>query len=249
MFINLWCCYLDNALVRTFATMCSIGQYSNRTSPFSTRSQTKSCCTSMCFVRACWMGFLVNDVTPWLLHRITIIFFSMYLRYIINFVIHIISFVACVFTMYSASVIDNVIVGYRLLLQQMAPPPIMKTNLVVDLLSSRSPPQSASQYPSTSLDGVAPNSDFICNVPCKYWKIHLMAIQCSMLGFAMCWLNTLIGYAKSSHVHNMAYIKDPTACWYGNPFDSSFSFAFLCNFTLGSNGTPMGLHVRNIIHF
>jgi hypothetical protein len=42
----------------------------------------------------------------------------------------------------------------------MAPPPIMKTNLVVDLLSSRSPPQSTSQYPSTSLDGVAPNCNF-----------------------------------------------------------------------------------------
>jgi hypothetical protein len=87
------------------------------------------------------------------------------------------------------------------------------------------------------LDGVASNCNFICNIPCKYRKIHLTAIQCSMLGFAMCWLNTLIGYAKSGHVHNMAYIKDPTACWYGNPFDSSFPFAFLCNFTLGSNGT------------
>ncbi len=62
-----------------------------------------------------------------------------------------------------------------------------------------------------------------------------------MLGLAMCWLNTLIGYAKSGRVHNMAYIKDPIACWYGNPFDSSFPFAFLCNFDLGSNGTPMGL--------
>jgi len=62
-----------------------------------------------------------------------------------------------------------------------------------------------------------------------------------MLGFAMCWFNTFIGYAKSGCVHNMAYIKDPTACWYGNPFDSSFPFAFLCNFTLGSNGIPMGL--------
>ncbi len=75
-------------------------------------------------------------------------------------------FVACMFAMYSASVVDNVIVGCRLLLQEMAPPPIMKTNLVVDLLSSKSPPQSASQYPSTSLDGVAPNCNFICNVPC-----------------------------------------------------------------------------------
>jgi hypothetical protein len=68
------------------------------------------------------------------------------------------------------------------------------------------------------------------------------AIQCSMLGLAMCWLNTLIGYAKSGRVHNMAYIKDPIACWYGKPLDSSFPFAFFCNFTLGLNGTPMGLH-------
>jgi hypothetical protein len=68
-----------------------------------------------------------------------------------------------------------------------------------------------------------------------------MAIQCSMLGLAMCWFNIVIGYVKSRCVHNMAYIKDPTACWYGNPFDSSFPFVFLCNFTLGSNGTPMGL--------
>jgi hypothetical protein len=45
------------------------------------------------------------------------------------------SFVACVFALYSAFVVDNVIVGYRLQLQEMAPPPIMKTNLVVDLLS------------------------------------------------------------------------------------------------------------------
>jgi len=204
MFINLWCRSLDNALVRTSATMCSVGQYSNRTSSFSTRSRTKWCCTSMCFVHAWWVGFLVNDIAPWLSHRITIIFFSsMYPKSIINFVIHMVSFVACMFAMYSASVVDNAIVGCSLLLQEMAPPPNMKTNHVVDLLFSRSPPQSASQYPRTSLDGVAPNCNFICNVPCKYRKIRLTAIQCSMLGFAMCWLNTLIGYAKSGRVHGI----------------------------------------------
>jgi hypothetical protein len=63
-----------------------------------------------------------------------------------------------------------------------------------------------------------------------------------MLGLAMCWLNTFIEYAKSDRVHKMAYIKDPTACWYGNPFNSSFPLAFFCNFTLGSNRTPLGLH-------
>jgi hypothetical protein len=45
-----------------------------------------------------------------------------------------VSFVAYVFAMYFASVVDNAIVGCRLLLQEMAPPPIMKTNPVVDLL-------------------------------------------------------------------------------------------------------------------
>jgi hypothetical protein len=109
----------------------------------------------------------------------------MYPKSIINFVIHMASFVACVFAMYFTSVVDNAIVGFHLLLQEMAPPPIMKTNPVVDLLSSKSPPQSASQYPNTSLDGVAPNCNFICNVPYKYRRIRLTAIQCSLLGFAM----------------------------------------------------------------
>jgi hypothetical protein len=63
----------------------------------------------------------------------------MYPKSIINFVIHMASFVACVFAMYFASVVENAIVGCRLLLQEMAPPPIMKTNPVVDLLYSRSP--------------------------------------------------------------------------------------------------------------
>jgi hypothetical protein len=102
-------------------------------------------------------------------HQITIIFFSsMYHKSIINFVIHMASFVACVFAMYSAFVVDNAIVGCHLLLQEMAPPPIMKTNPMVDLLSSTSPPRSASQYPNNSLDGVALNYNFICNVLCKY---------------------------------------------------------------------------------
>jgi len=81
------------------------------------------------------MGFLVNVITPRLSHRITIIFLSsMYPKFIINFVIHMAFFMACVFTMYSVSMVDNAIVGYCLLLQEMPPPPIMKTNPVVDLL-------------------------------------------------------------------------------------------------------------------
>ncbi len=69
------------------------------------------------------MGFLVNDITPWLSHQITIAFFSfMYLNSFMSFTIHMASLVACVLAMYLASVVDKVIMGYRLLLQEMAPP-------------------------------------------------------------------------------------------------------------------------------
>ncbi len=58
----------------------------------------------------------------------------MHRKSIINLVIYMASFVAWVFAMYSAFMVDNAIVGCRLLLQEMAPPPMMKTNPVVDLL-------------------------------------------------------------------------------------------------------------------
>jgi hypothetical protein len=103
----------------------------------------------MCFVRACCVRFFVNDIAPWLSHQITVaFFFFMYPNSFMSFVIHMASLVAFVLAMYSASVVHKTIVGCRLLLQEMAPPPIMNTNPVVDLLSSRSPAQSASQYPT-----------------------------------------------------------------------------------------------------
>jgi len=76
----------------------------------------------MCFVRACCVGFFVNDITPWLSHQITIaFFFFMYPNSFMSFVIHMVSLVPCVFIMYSTSVINRAIVGCHLLLQEMAP--------------------------------------------------------------------------------------------------------------------------------
>jgi hypothetical protein len=63
------------------------------------------------------MGFFVNDIAPWLSHRITIAFFSfMYPNSFMSFVIHMVSLVACVLAMHLASVIDRAIVGCHLLL-------------------------------------------------------------------------------------------------------------------------------------
>jgi hypothetical protein len=110
----------------------------------------------------------------------------MYPNSFMSFVIHMASLVACILAMYSTAVIDKVIMGCHLLLQEMVPPPIMNTNLVVDFLSSRSPAQSTSQY-STKFWGANPlECNLNCKVPCKYQKMHLTTIQCSRLGLAMC---------------------------------------------------------------
>jgi hypothetical protein len=50
----------------------------------------------------------------------------------------------------------------------MAPPPIMNTNPMVDLLSSKSLAQSASQFPTKSWGGNPPNRNLNSKVPYKY---------------------------------------------------------------------------------
>jgi hypothetical protein len=92
------------------------------------------------------VGFFVNDIAPWFSHQITIAFFSfIYPNSFMSYVIHMASLVAYILAMYLALVIDKAIVGCHLLHQEMAPPPIMKTNLMVDLLSPMSQTQFASQ--------------------------------------------------------------------------------------------------------
>jgi hypothetical protein len=103
-----------------------------------------------------------------------------------NFVIHMASLVACVLAMYSAFVVERAIVGCHLLLQEMVPPPIMNMNPMVDLLSSRSPAQSASQYPTKPWGANPLKRNLNYKVPCKYRKMCLTVIQCSMLGLDMC---------------------------------------------------------------
>jgi hypothetical protein len=102
-------------------------------------------------------------------HRITItFFFFMYVNPFMSFVIHVALLVACMFTMDLAYVVDKGIVGCCLLFQEMAPPPNMNTNPMVDFLSSRSPTQSASQYPTIFWGGNPLNHILNCKVPCRY---------------------------------------------------------------------------------
>jgi len=177
MIINLLCCSFGNALVNTSTTMSFVEQYSNMISPFSTCFRTKWCWISMCFVQTCWVGFFVNDIAPWLSHRITIGFFSfMYPNSFMNFVIHMVSLVVCVLAMYSISIVNKVIVGCRLLFQEMAPFPITNTNPMVDFLSSRSLAQFVSQYLTKSWGGNPLKHNLNYKVPCKYQKLRLTVI-------------------------------------------------------------------------
>jgi hypothetical protein len=130
--------------------MSSVEQYSNITSPFSTCFQTKWCYTLMCFVRTCWVGFFVNDIAPWLSHQINIVFFYfIYFNSFMSFVIHMASLVVCVLAMYSALVIDKMIVGCVICYSKKWFH-LMNTNPMVNFLSSRSSTQSASQYSTKS---------------------------------------------------------------------------------------------------
>jgi len=86
------------------------------------------------------------------------------------------SLVVYVLAMYLALVVDKAIMGCRALVQEMAPPPIMNTNLMVNLLSSRSLAQSASQYPTKSWGDNPLKHNLNYKVPCKYRKMCLTAI-------------------------------------------------------------------------
>src|SRR5271170_8346626 len=67
--------------------------------------------------------------------------------------IHFNSFVASVRAIYSDSIVDNATVGWRRLFHAIAPLLSMTTYPVVDRLVSKSPAQSASEYPSNRRGG------------------------------------------------------------------------------------------------
>jgi len=132
----------------------------------------------MCFVQKCWVGFFINDIAPWLSHQITIAFFSfMYPNSFMNFVIHMVSLVACVLAMHLALVVDKMIVSCHLLLQEIVPLPIMNINPVVDLLSSMSSSESTSQYPTIFWGGNPPKCNLNCKVPCEYQKMYWKQLE------------------------------------------------------------------------
>jgi hypothetical protein len=141
MVINLLCSSFDNALVSTSAPMSSMKQYLKVTFAILNSFSNKVMLHINVLCSSMFGGILCQWYCTWLSHQITITFYFIYPNSDRNFVIHMVSLVACVLAMYLASVVDKDI---------MASPPIMNTNLVFDLLSSRALVQSASQYSTKS---------------------------------------------------------------------------------------------------
>ncbi len=132
----------------------------------------------MCFVRACWVGFFVNDIAPWLSHRITIASFISCTLFF-HELCHPYGLLGSLRTchVYRPRLLTKRLWVCHLLLQEMPPPPIMNTNLMVDLLSSTSPTQSASQYSTKSWGGDPPKCNLNFKMPYKYRKMRLTTIQ------------------------------------------------------------------------
>ena len=91
---------------------------------------------------------------------------------------HTISCAELTSAMYSASAVDKATHVCLLLLHLSAAPLNLKTNPDVDFISSRSPSQSASEYPTrlSLLMGLYNNP--WSAVPFKYLNIRLIAFQC-----------------------------------------------------------------------
>ena len=133
---------LVSALVSTSASWWEVGIGFNSTSPDLTRSCTKWCWMSMCFVLAWCMGFLASPIHLWLSLWITVAPFCGWPMSASKHRSQMASFVACVAAMYSASVEDRATVTCHLDDQLTGHPLTRNVYPVVDLWSLWSPPQS-----------------------------------------------------------------------------------------------------------
>ena len=126
---------LVSALVSTSASWWVVDISFNTTSPDSTRSRTKWCWMSMCFVRAWCIGFLANPIHPWLSSWMMVTPFWGCPMSASKQQSQMASFVACVAAMYFTSIEDRATVTCHLDDQLTGHPLTRNVYPVVDLRS------------------------------------------------------------------------------------------------------------------
>ena len=113
--------------------------------------------------------------------------------------------------MYSASAVERATQLCFLLLQLTGPPPILNRYPDVDLRSSISPAQSASEKPVQSIDESLVNCNQKLTVPTIYRRMCLIAFQCCSVGFDVNLATVLTAKAMSGLVRVDRYSNLPTA--------------------------------------
>src|SRR4051794_29314757 len=95
------------------------------------------------------------------------------------------SLVAFEATMYSASMVDNAMVGCFFDDQEIEPPAMSKTKPPIDHLISTSCTQSESVHPTRSMPSPGPPKvSPKCTMPFKYLSMHFIASKWAFPGFA-----------------------------------------------------------------
>ncbi len=173
-----------SGFVMISAIMSEVEQYVNLMFLCSICSRIKWCAISMCFVRLWFVGLFARVIVDWLSCWMSIVS-------CLNLIsssrcwIHSASFVAIDNDWYSACVVDVVTNACLCVCQDTIFWLIENTYPVVEHLSSRSSPQSASHEPVSSILLLIPlqNHDWprmstMSVVPWIYQNIHFTAIQC-----------------------------------------------------------------------
>ena len=107
----------------------------------------KRCCTSICLVREWYVELFASAMHPWLSHMMDIGPSYTYPTSTKSCLRQTASFIQWSMAMYSASVVDNVMVGCFLHFHEMNLMPTKNTFPMVDSRSYASPPQFALQNP------------------------------------------------------------------------------------------------------
>ena len=245
-FVNAQCLSFTSGLVSTSVIISFVGQHFKHISWFSSFSQMKWCCISICLVPEWCVGFFASAMHPWLSHMMDVGPSCTYPTIVKSYL----SQTHFLYAMASGHVLrlyrKQIMVGCFLHFHKMTPMPIKNTCPVVDHQSFASPIQSALQNPHKAIS-LSMRHNLKFKMPFKYLMMRFTDIQCSRPAFSMNWFTILTANTSSALVSTIAYMKYPTVALYGTPCISLCTFPTCSlenfnNFKFALNRIPTGLH-------
>ncbi|WZZ40605.1 hypothetical protein YC2023_036864 [Brassica napus] len=156
--------------------------------------------TSICLVISWKTELLAMCIAAWLSQCIVIGVVTSIPKSLRSPLIQINSLVSFLIALYSVSALEQDTTFYFLLFHVTKLPPMKVQYPVVDLLSTRSPAQSASQYPTISVLLLHPIHTPWPGASLRYLRIVSTMFQWCTLGACMCWLTWFTAKHTSGRV-------------------------------------------------